>query len=248
MEKNGQNLFAYQEKLRNMAEHVCLLDRKIPIEHQLEYFAVLQRLLKSDPMIKQLSEEECISMFDRVLDDTVGLSEKKEILVKLSMVHWIKVYRLLEEYDGKVAPELDEWLYLSLLISRLSIEMDLSGERQVFVSTGLGGKGEKMRFNVVFISKGGYLLEDFQKNLIKQEFMYSFPREGYEIEKMDIEDRYVNILFLMPIKTNLENLFQTVLNECNQYGDFLSKTFILSNEREFTEKDIEDAVRKECGS
>ena len=39
MEKNGQNLFAYQEKLRNMAEHVCLLDRKIPIEHQLEYFA-----------------------------------------------------------------------------------------------------------------------------------------------------------------------------------------------------------------
>ena len=65
---------------------------------------------------------------------------------------------------------------------------------------------------------------------------------------MDIEDRYVNILFLMPIKTNLENLFQTVLNECNQYGDFLSKTFILSNEREFTEKDIEDAVRKECGS
>ena len=226
MEKNGQNLFAYQEKLRNMAEHVCLLDRKIPIEHQLEYFAVLQRLLKSNPMIKQLSEEECISMFDRVLDDTVGLSEKKEILVKLSMVHWIKVYRLLEEYDGKVAPELDEWLYLSLLISRLSIEMDLS----------------------VFISKGGHLLEDFQKNLIKQEFMYSFPREGYEIEKMDIEDRYVNILFLMPIKTNLENLFQTVLNECNQYGDFLSKTFILSNEREFTEKDIEDAVRKECGS
>ena len=86
MEKNGQNLFAYQEKLRNMAEHVCLLDRKIPIEHQLEYFAVLQRLLKSDPMIKQLSEEECISMFDRVLDDTVGLSEKKEILVKIALM------------------------------------------------------------------------------------------------------------------------------------------------------------------
>ena len=59
-----------------------------------------------------------------------------------------------------------------------------------------------------------------------------------EIEQLDIKDRYGILLFLLPIRTDIKALLDATIAECNQFGNFLSGVYTVTNVKELSEEEI----------
>ena len=70
---------------------------------------------------------------------------KRRILSIFAVSKDVKSYRRLERYVQSPDPELTDWAYMALMESRIMLESELSEEKQIYISTGLGGKGRKLR-------------------------------------------------------------------------------------------------------
>jgi len=59
------------------------------------------------------------------------------------------------------------------------------------------------------------------------------------VEEIKIAGNYFTVLFLININVDIKAMFENVVNECNQYGDFINNGFIITNVKEFSEEDIQ---------
>ena len=148
------------------------------------------------------------------------------------------------EYTQHPDPEVTDWAYMALMESRISLESDFSDEKQIYISTGLGGKGEKLRFYVLMTSKGKKPFQEYQRQTIEREFAYYLPKTDCEIERLTIGEQYVELVFLIPVRTDIKATLDRVINECNQYGDFLSNVFTITNVKELTPEEISEIISK----
>jgi hypothetical protein len=156
----------------------------------------------------------------------------------------VRAYRLLEQYVQHPDPELVNWAYMALMESRITLESELSGEKQVYISTGLGGKGQKLRFYVLILSSEGASFLDYQRRVIEKEFGYALPKEDCEIERLTIGDKYVELVFLVPVKADIKKILEDVIRECNLYGNFLSEIFTVTNVKELSMEEVDQIVEK----
>ena len=65
-----------------------------------------------------------------------------------------------------------------------------------------------------------------------------------EIERLTIGEQYVELVFLIPVRTDIKATLDRVINECNQYGDFLSNVFTITNVKELTPEEISEIISK----
>jgi len=218
-----------------------ILENRVPVAQQLEYFDYSRKLRKRKNSIK----ESDYTIFREKLEN-VGLSneEKKKILTKLALSAEVHAYRLLEHYMQQPDEELVNWASMALMESRIAIESELSGERQIYISSGLGGKMEKMRFYVLIPSSTGAPFEDYQRDVIEKEFGYLLPQSDCEIERLTIKDSYLELLFLIPVTTDLRRILEIVVLECNIYGNFLSEIFTVTNVKEFSQEEVNQILKK----
>ena len=122
--------------------------------------------------------------------------------------------------------------------SRMLLESNFLDENQVFISTGLGGKGLKLRYFVVFLTTDSLILNKFQKKIIKNETEYILKKYQSEIEEIKYSDIFVTLKALIPISVHLNNIFEEIVTECNQFGDFLQTNFIVTNVKELENEEI----------
>ena len=52
------------------------------------------------------------------------------------------------------------------------------------------------------------------------------------------------MLMLLPLDIDLKTLFEKIIDECNQYGNFLHDNMIITNVKKLSEKEIADIVTK----
>jgi hypothetical protein len=128
--------------------------------------------------------------------------------------------------------------------SRIMLESELSGEKHIYISTGLGGKGQKMRFYVLILSFGAMYFIDYQRDVIEKEFGYALPKKDFEVERLTIGDQYVELVFLAPVKTDIKKTLEDVIRECNLYGNFLSEIFTVTNVKELSPEEVGQLMKK----
>lgn len=129
--------------------------------------------------------------------------------------------------------------------SRISLESELSDEKQIYISTGLGGKGKKLRFYTLILSKDNEFFEGYQRQIIEWEFPYYLERADCEVERLTIGEQYIELVFLIPVKWDIKLLLDAVIGECNLYGDFLAGTFTITNVKELTRDEIMEIIDKD---
>ena len=134
--------------------------------------------------------------------------------------------------------------YTALMDIQIALESELSEEKQIYIATGLGGKGEKLRFYVLMVSKGRKPFEEYQRNIIEREFGYYFPKVDCEIEELRVDLDYVELLILMPIRSNVQQILTKIIVDCNEYGGFLSDIYTISNVEKFTQAEIEEVLER----
>mgnify|MGYP006888375453 CR=1 FL=1 len=265
MKEEGDVFKKFRDSFSRMEGHFHILEQRVPVELQMEYFKYSENVRKENRPPRPLSEDECETLYNTLLtEETKDKTEKRYLLSQLATSKSVRAYRLLEEYTQHPDPEVTDWAYMALMESRISLESDFSDEKQIYISTGLGGKGEKLRFYVLILANELKPFLEYQKKVIEREFPYSLEKAGCEIERLTIErefayylpktdceierltigEQYVELVFLIPVRTDIKATLDRVINECNQYGDFLSNVFTITNVKELTAEEVSEIINK----
>ena len=105
-----------------------------------------------------------------------------------------------------------------------------------------------MRFYVLMLSRDRKPFQEYQRKVIEREFAYFLPKADCEIERLTIGEQYVELVFLIPVRADIKLTLDKVINECNQYGDFLSDIFTITNVKELTQQEVTDIINKNGNS
>ncbi|MDR2628140.1 MAG: hypothetical protein LBC40_08930 [Dysgonamonadaceae bacterium] len=222
-----------------MKGHLRILETNVPVETQMEYFRISEKIGrlpdKPIPFEHQL---------DLINAPNASEKEKKYCLAALAHSGDVRAYRALEAYAGHPEPALKDWAAMALMEARVSLEAELSDEKQIFISTGLGGKGSKLRFFALMKSKKLKPFSPYQKDLIEREFPFQIGMSNGSVDDISVEKNYITLVFLLEISANIRHVLDNAIIECNQYGDFIDTSYLVTNVKIFSKEDIENELKK----
>ena len=159
----------FHDSFKEMQGHFHILEERVPVERQVEYFKYSDRLKQNARPI----EEDEFELLDGWLTEPELTDENRKFaLTRLAISHNIKAYRALEKYVQSPDSKLKDWAHLALMESRITLESELSEEKQIYISTGLGGKNEKLRFFVLLQAADKKPFEAYQRQVIEREFAF----------------------------------------------------------------------------
>lgn len=243
MQEKDNSLKKFYESFGRLQGHFHIMEQSISVELQLEYFKYSERMRTEDRPVAL--DDERYTILTGTLSDPEALDEElKESLVTLALSKDVRAYRFLEGYVHNAPERVKDWSELALMESRMGLESEFSDEKQIFISTGLGGKGDKLRFFTLFSSEGKHPFEEYQRKVIEREFEYYLPKQDCEIEKLDIQADYVSMVILIPIRVDIKKVLDTVVRECNEYGNFLSNIFTVTNVKILSDREIRKILDK----
>ena len=231
----------FQKFLNETDGEFHILEHQIPLETQMEYFKNSNRLRNFLIPLKSVMKEDkadYIKLVPKLYNPEISTTDKKQILSILAVSKQVKSYRILEKYLQAPDNELTDWAYMALMESRMTLESELTDEKFIYISTGLGGKGQKLRFYILLLSASGDPFVDYQQQVIESEFAYTLSHEDGEIEQFTIKREYIEMLDLVPIQSDIKKILRRVIQECNQYGNFISDRVTVTNVRKLTDKEI----------
>ena len=223
--KEDNDIFKkFRDSFSKIDGHFHILEQRVPVERQMEYFKYSEKIRKDQdkPDISKMD----FSVFEDSLDDPESTTEhKKYVLSMLATSRQVKAYRILEEYAQAPDPDVADWAYMALMESRIALESELSDEKQIYISTGLGGRGEKLRFYVLILANELKPFLEYQKKVIEREFPYSLENADCEIERLTIGEKHMELelarknlaayerLAVETKKTDIHNLIVAELGE-----------------------------------
>ena len=215
-----------------------ILEEQIDIDEQFRYFEISRKLRENKEAGTGIPEN-----IDELYSSEITAERKRELLVLLALVPDVKAYRLLEDYIPKADNVVRNWAVLALHESRMLLQSSLLDEKQVFISTGLGGRGKNLRYYVVFITNTpDKMLKKSQQKLLKDELIFALKREKGEFESIDFSLGFASSLLLLPLKADMKEIFAGIINECNQFGNFLAEDIILTNVKILSRSEIIDFI------
>jgi hypothetical protein len=204
-----------QELLGNIPSNVSILEQQIDAEVQLEYYKYAQNITAD------FNPDEVLRNRDIIFQQDLTNDDKKLMLVQLANIDSIEAYRTLEKYVHCTHDQLKDWATLAMQECRLLLESKLLDESQVLISTGLGGKGLKLRYFTVLLSVNGKHYSAFEKKVVTE---------------------LCTILSIIPLQIPVQGLFDELINECNQYGNFINTDYIITNVKIFPNNQIRDMI------
>jgi len=231
--KEGHINNILKKKFKKSLNNVQIFEEGIDIQTQMDFEKFTKRFLK-----KEIKEIDVEIISEKLHDISVLDKEKKELLVELSFSDDVKAFRLIESYKGICTDELKNWATLSLQKSRAHIEHSLSNDDKIYISSGLGGSGNKLRYFFVLSSSDNVDFSNLHQDILKKEIEYTLKKYGGFAESTVFYNYFVTIVCLIPINVSLEIVFQHILDECNQFGNFLSDKIIATNTELFKEETI----------
>ena len=163
----------------------------------------------------------------------------KELLVCLSEIGDVKSYRRIEEIAKSRKPEILDFSFAALKFARLNLENDLSDEPIGFISTELGGKGNKLRY--YFVVKSKDLIDTDKTSKITDELTYICNESDSELEEIENHGKYVLVKILVSIEYAIGNVIDKLTAKCS----FLDEEYICTNVEKPTQEFIEKWMNDE---
>jgi len=228
-----------KELFGDYPNRLTILEEQIDISLQMEYFEISREVKKN------LDKEAIMNNSEKLFDPDYPLASKKELLPMLASIEKVEAYRIIERFLKDPPPELRNWAVLALQESKMLIESRLLDENKVFISTGLGGKGNKLRYFVVIIGKNITEFSELQKKIIKNELEMTLKKYNSRIEEMNFLCSFATLLTIVPMNVTIKQVFREAINECNQFGNFLAENFIITNVKVLNYNEIREFIKKQ---
>ena len=222
-----------EKKLHKSFSDFLVFEEGIDVSVQIEYEKASVEFIDKDEEIRPLKELETI-----LNNHEKSIEDKKNAIIELSMSGDVKAYRIIEKYKDVCDNQLKSWAILAFQKSRAHIEHELSDDDKIYISSGLGGSGNKLRYFFVLTTNNKEKFTDFQKNLLTKEIKFSLDKNDSIAEKITFYDYFVSILCLVPLQISPDTILSGILNETKEFGNFLSDEIIATNTEVFSEEKI----------
>jgi len=222
-----------KDVINYIPDNYQILEEIIDIEVQKDYFE------SSKEVNLDLDLDILDEMVYALNDKDTTIEERKRLLQKIALLDSVEAYRAIEKYTKEPDPELKEWAILALQQSKMVLHCSLLDEQQVFISTGLGGKNDKLRYLLIFpFNEKIKQISNFQHDSLEKELQYFVFNHDGEIEFVLFEEKYATAMILLPLKAPISDIIKEILTECNQLGDFLSHNAMITNMKKFSHEEI----------
>jgi hypothetical protein len=226
-----------QELFGDVNGQLSILEDQIDLATQKEYFRY------SEKLGKKTKPDEVVQIKDAISRPDLPFEDKKNLLVRLAAADDIEAYRILEKYAKEPHPGLKDWACLALQESRMLIESKILDENQILISTGLGGKGLKLRYFAAFISLDKQPFTSLQRKIIRTEVKFFLEKSGGELEDISFDKEICSLISIIPLKIPVQTLFNRIIKECNTLGDFIQPDFVLNNVKILLPQEIRACIR-----
>jgi len=227
-----------QELLSKRGQEVTVLEEQVDIEMQKEYFNFSKELNKTLDKNLVLKEK------DLLFEETTSSEKKKELLSALAKIDNPEAFRAIETYKENCDEDLKQWTVLAMQESKMVLETSLLGNAPIFISTGLGGKGNKLRYFIVLVNTEDVSFLDWQKTLFQKELDGVLKNEEGEVESIEFDKDKILIKVLLPISVSIKDVFTTAIKESNEFGNFLMESFIVTNIKILESEEIDNLVQE----
>jgi len=231
-----------QDNLKNLLAttggKLNILEEQIDVDLQVEFFELANKKLKEN----NISEE--FDLEKKLYGNDFSEDEKKSLLVKLSNSKEVEHYRIIEKFIDTAKGNIRSWAILALQHARIGLESDLLEEQQVFISTGLGGKGESLRYFFAGKLKNQNEFSESQKKIVNNEFRHSFKEHDSELEKISFVNELFTLIALIPINKPISDVITNAIAEANNFGDFLIDDYLVTNVKLLDISDIQHYFKK----
>jgi len=234
-----ENLYEkIREILGGSPGNLKVLEQEIDMDLQMEYYDCSMRIRVDR------EEEWALDHMRYLMEPGYSVDAKKEILARLASIEKVECYRAIESFLQNSGEPLRSWASLALNESRMLLESKIMDENQVFISTGLGGKEEKLRYFVVLMTRTRADLTPSQQMVIRNEFEFVLKKYDAVMEESNFSGYLATMLLLLPMIHSLKSVFKEAIDECNNYGNFLNDNFIVTNVRVLSFGEIEDFLER----
>jgi len=227
--------------LNKLPKNFSILEEQIDVETQIEYFDFVQK-----NRLKKFNAKDITNLFLQLDANESSEEEKKIALISLASIEDVKAFRILEEFQKTASEELKNWATLALQESRILIENFLLEEEStpVFISSGMGGKGNKLRYFVAGYLENNQTFNKGLKKLIEEEFKFHFNEQESEIEEFIFNEEFILLTVLIPIKVNVKILLETTIKSCKALGIQLNEHFLVTNVKKIGIEEIRKMMKK----
>jgi len=238
MEEHESLYEKIHEILGGSPGNLTVLEQKIDMDLQMEYYDCSRQ-------IREVRDENwALDHMQYLMEPGYSKDVKNEILARLASIEKVECYRAIESFVKNAGEPLLSWALLALNESRMLLESKIMDENQVFISTGLGGKDEKLRYFVVLMTRTRVNLTASQQMVIKNEFEFILKKYDAVVEESNFSAYLATMLLLLPMKHSLKLAFREAIDECNRYGNFLNDDFIVTNVRVLAFGEIEEFLER----
>jgi len=230
-----------KEFLGTMTGNVAVLEHQIDADTQLEYNHLAEQEMDiSNP-------DEILQKKDTLNSPGYSIDYKKKYLVELAKIGTVESHQILENYITLPDKELKEWAVLAFQENKMLLESSLLDENQILISTGLGGKGMKLRYFTVLQTITGRGFSNYEKKLVKSEMQFSLKNNHGELESIHFNRELCRILSVIPLQIPIQQLFDKVIEECNLCGDFIDHECLITNVKILSGKQIRNLMARKKG-
>jgi hypothetical protein len=239
MDESGkqENILGRIREILGDEHSFSILQEVVDIDLQMRYFEMSKRYRRV------LSLEEVEEAHTLLFSTNPDENDLRLALVCLAATPEVSAFRVLEEYVNSVDQNHRGWAVLAYGECRVNLESQLLDQSQVFISTGLGGHEDRLRYFTVMLSKSGNFTS-LQEEVITKELHFYLERSNSIVEDLQFNGKSVSITSLIPLDVALQPLFNDVIHSCNSLGQFLSDDMIITNVRRLTVDDIDDILLK----
>ncbi len=224
MESQEQILQKMREIAANSPEKIRIVETNVDAEVQLEFYAMLQKTSET------YSKNELALLYDKLLTaDNFEL--RKRFLVEIASTGELEAFRFLEKYLETCDDEIKKWALLACQQCQMFLESSLLDESKIYVASGLGGKEHRLRYIFVLAGAEKNEYNDFQKKVISNETDYFLSKCDSFCESIVYIENYAVCTVLVPLAEDIVALVQAIIDEVNQYGNFVTPSIFITNEK-----------------
>lgn len=226
-----------------MLSRIHQLDEPIPLVLQNEYFHNSAQLKAAK---FAMDDEEIMYAEETLFDPDVPEDIKKLYLSRIASGVRIEALRLIEKFLASdiLSQSLRQWALMAEMEAKIGVISEIMDEKQIALTTGLGGHNGMMRMMGLVFHKNILDFEVYQENLLRKEFELAISQNKGEIEVYECKGHYCLFKFLMPFSAPIANVFEDYINKCNQIGDFLSPKYYITNTEIIREERAKRLIEK----
>ena len=191
----------------------------------------------------ELTEEETINLGNILYNKMVDVEGKKKALTLLAHLGSVTAFRQIEKYYKSPDKDLKQWCALALQECKMFLENKLTDQMTGFISSGLGGLKNRLRYYFIVLPLEEQLFTETQKQVIKDEINIVAKGLRSLVESFDLSDTYVGFTALMPMEVAVETLIAKGIKKCNELGEFVFEFYYAANTKIPNESEIQEIIR-----